>query len=179
MFSSDLICTVLIGRSDFDQSVTCKFWNLSGLLCFCRVCPENFPAKGVKILPIPYKTMRKSPRCAYVSGKGAIYLPGSVVPCRRMAAPSLPVTPRSQDRTVEFCSMAVNVYSLLLPRPSTQPIASDIQVTCHESVIDDEYRLCETVVNPPLNFYQKKVTVMLQNEVYKQRRSILFTWMLK
>ncbi len=60
MLSSDQICAVLIGRIYFDQSVTCtcletfRFFRL-GLLGFCRVCPENFPSKGLKILPIGSK----------------------------------------------------------------------------------------------------------------------------
>ncbi len=54
MLSLDQICTVLIGRSDFDHSVTPVqiFQDLLGLLGFWWVCPEIFHAKGLKMLPI-------------------------------------------------------------------------------------------------------------------------------
>ncbi len=58
MLSSDHICTVLIGRSYFDQSVMCTCLDFSCLLGFCWVCPENFPSKGLKILPIGLRGTR-------------------------------------------------------------------------------------------------------------------------
>ena len=36
------------------------FLDLSCLLVFCRVCPENFPAKGLKLLPIVLRIVQHS-----------------------------------------------------------------------------------------------------------------------
>ena len=61
ILSSDQICKALIGRSYFDPiSNVQMFRDLLCMLGFSRVCPENFPAKGLKILLIK--------RCPLVRG---------------------------------------------------------------------------------------------------------------